>query len=186
LRPVATWTPPPEVLHRIAFELPCREPGEWEPALDELLRRACADLDHQWAQALEINVETPAGTLAARRVLKEPVNRPDSLHRPARSALAEALGIVPLQPVVVALEVRLGALTGADTQRNLFEGLEKSTDARHSDRRKRLGRVIERMETRCPGTLGQYAAGNSHSPFREDAFRWLPALRELHRLRAAP
>lgn len=44
LRPVSTWTMPEEMVASLSFEIPAREPVEWDGALDHLLLRVCEGL----------------------------------------------------------------------------------------------------------------------------------------------
>ena len=172
-RRVSTWTPPEELSASLSFELPAREPAEWDGALDVLLARVCEDLGTRQAQTLEVLAQTPVAPLSARRLLKEPLANPRSLRRPLESALFEALSLLsPLPPVVLGLEVRLGGLVNTPIQDALFpdEKGEKS---------KTLARTVERLEARFTGMTGRYELRDPHSPFPEDAFGWLGALEAI-------
>lgn len=179
LRPVPTWTPPEELIASLSFELPAREPAEWDGALDVLLARVCETLGIRQAQTLEVVAHTPVAPLAARRLLKEPLSCPAKLRRPVEAALHEALRVLlPLPPVVLGLEVRLGGLTSAPVQDVLFPD-EKS------EKSKTLARTVERLEARFAGMTGRYELRDPHSPFPEDAFGWLPALETVAKEREA-
>ncbi|BCM94539.1 hypothetical protein IAD21_06446 (plasmid) [Abditibacteriota bacterium] len=177
--PVATWKPPAEIVARIEFEVPVREPAEWNGALDELLTCACGGLGTQQTQTLEIEAATPIRSVLARRVLKEPLSDPRTLHRPTETALRQALEtLAPLSPIVQSLTVRLGGLVSAPIQPTLFEG-------QGPERGQTLDKVVEHLESRFAGRTGRYALLDPHSPFPEEAYRWLPTLRRLQSSRAS-
>ena len=179
-RPVATWQPPQEVVATIEFDLPAREPAEWDGALDELLECACEGLGTQQAQTLEIEARTPIAPLLARRVLKEPISCAKMLRSPTDSALRQALKtIAPLEPIVQALTVRLGGLTSAPVQESLFVD-----DV--GERGKRLERAIEGIESRFAGKAGHYLLSDPHALFPEDAYQWMGALEALQREKDKP
>lgn len=179
LRPVPTWTPPEEIVASLSFELPAREPAEWDGALDLLLARVCDGLGSRQAQTLEVVAHTPVAPLSARRLLKEPLADPAKLRRPVEAALHEALRVLlPLPPVVLGLEVRLGGLVSAPVQDVLFPNEER-------ERAKTLVRTVERLEARFAGMTGRYELRDPHSPFPEDAFGWLGALEAVSKERGA-
>ncbi len=179
VRPVSTWTPPEELRASLSFEIPAREPAEWNGALDVLLARVCAELGARSAQTLEVLAQTPVAPVSARRLLKEPLADPRALRRPIESALLEALRLLaPLPPVVSSLEVRLGGLVSAPVQDVLFPDEER-------EKTKTLVRTVERLEARFAGATGHYTLRDPHSPFPEGAYGWLPALESLAEDRAA-
>lgn len=179
MRPVSTWTPPEELIASLSFELPAREPAEWDGALDVLLTGVCEGLGSRQAQTLEVVAQTPVAPMSARRLLKEPLSCPSKLRRPVEAALHEALRVLlPLPPVVLSLEIRLGGLTSAPVQDVLFPD-EKS------EKSKTLARTVERLEARFAGMTGHYELRDPHSPFPEDAFGWLPALETVAKEREA-
>ena len=168
-RPVAAWKPPIEVVARIEFDLPAREPAEWNGALDELLFCACEGLGTQQAQTLEIEAQTPTTSVLARRVLKEPLADPRVLRRPTESALLQSLKtLLPLPPIVQALTLRLGGLTSAPVQETLFP-----EDGRERD--ETLHTTVERLDNRLGARTGYYALLDPHAPLPEDKYHWLNA-----------
>lgn len=185
LRPVPSWMPPDELTAHLSFDLPCREPAEWEPALDLLLRRVCQELGSRSAQSMEVVAQTAVNPVASRRILKEPINQPRMLEQPARAALAQALeSLHPLPPVVTGLEVRLSALTCAPVQASLWE--EAATSSDPATRTSRWRRALENVESRFKKPdgepiMGRFVRQETHSPFPEDQFGWLPALEEINR-----
>jgi hypothetical protein len=188
LRPVSTFTPPEEVSATLGFEFPAREPSEWEGALDQLLEKACAGLGTRSARTLEVRIETPIVPLCARRVLKEPLTEARTLRAPALAAVGEALqALAPLPPVILKLEVRLGALSCAPTQASLFAG----DKAEKVERPRRLRAALESVEARFCSKAGHFVADEADSPFPEEQWRldpassWLPALELLHKRREA-
>ena len=187
-RPVSTYTPPDEICTSLGFEFPAREPCEWEGALDQLLQRLGTRLGTRSARTLEVRVETPIAPVCARRVLKEPVSDAGALRAPALAALSEALStLLPLPPVILRLEVRLGALVSAPTQESLFAG-EKTARVESP---KRLRAAPESMEARFAGKSGHFVSDEADSPFPEEQWRldpasgWLPALESLRTRRKA-
>lgn len=179
VRPVSTWTPPEELIASLSFELPAREPAEWDGALDVLLARLCEALGTRSAQTLEVVAQTPVAPVSARRLLKEPLADATKLRRPVESALHEALSVLlPLPPVVLGLEIRLGGLTSAPVQDVLFPDQK-------NEKSKTLARTVEGLEARFAGMTGRYELRNPHSPFPEDAFGWLGALEALGKEREA-
>ena len=176
LRPVPAWAPPAEIVAALSFELPAREPAHWDGALDELLRCACDALGARQAQSLEISAQTPVALVMARRVLKEPLSAPSTLRRPLENALDEALrGLLPLPPVINALELRLGALTCASVQASLFAGELNE----RVERPQRLRGALEGLENRFAGHLGRFAPDQLASPFPEERYGWQTALEAL-------
>lgn len=186
LRPVTTWQPPQEVSASLSFEFPAREPCEWEGALDLLLEKVCTALGPRRARTLEVRLDTPIAPLMTRRVLKEPTYQAQTLGAPARACLEDGLKMLaPLPPVVLGLEVRLGALSCPPSQASLFEG-EK---AEKVERPRRLRAALESVESRFSGRSGRYVPDELDGPFPEEQWRldsvggWLSALEELHRER---
>ena len=176
-RNVLPHLPPPVIETRLAFEQAAREPGEWEAALDELLRRACSELNGRGAGSLSLAVETPHGRRAASRLLRESASGARSMQVPARAMLRDLLGRDELQ----ALEVRLGSLDSGAKQGVLFETPD-ATSERHDAA---LREVLRRLEARHAGAVQKLQVRDPYSALPEERFALVPWLDAVSELEAA-
>ena len=163
-RTVASYQATPAVEVRFVFEEPATQPGEWERALRDLLRRACEGLNGCGAGSLSVATETSYGRRAKSILLREPVARPRALFAPAEELALPLIGGEPLE----ALSVRLGALSRVADQ----EALWLTPERRRSD----LNSVVRRVETRLPGTLQRIVPRDVHAPLPEERYGYIPAL----------
>jgi hypothetical protein len=183
LRPIATWVAPEEVSATRLFPVPCLEPGEWEPALDLLLKEVCAALNGRSAQSLEIIAHTAINPVAARHILSAPVARPQQLEGAARVALLEALqSVAPLPPVLTGLEVRLGALLAAPAQTTQAE--TEHLPLIPFAIAQRLRHSLEGLESRFRDVsrepaMGRFAPRDAELTFPTTTLSWFPALEQL-------
>jgi hypothetical protein len=183
LRPVATWVAPEEVSAIRLFPVPCLEPGDWEPALDLLLKEVCARLHGRSAQSLEIIAHSAINPVAARHILSAPVSRSQQLEGAARVALLEALQTVaPLPPVLTGLEVRLGALLAAPAQTTQAE--TEHLPIIPFAIAQRLRQTLEGLESRFRDVsrepvLGHFAPRDAELTFPSTTFSWFPVLEQL-------
>ena len=89
-RPVPLYTPPPVVAADHAFEVPAREPGDWEPVLRHLVDEAAAGLGERRATLVTVRMEGPGQKRSARRMLQSAAAEAARLWTPARLALQGA------------------------------------------------------------------------------------------------
>jgi len=171
---VLPYVPPPAIEVRLSFEQAATQPHEWEAALDELLQRACGELNGRGASSLSIAVGTKNGRHATSRLLREPISIPRSLREPARAMICELLAD---DAELHALEIRLGNLSTNAKQGVLFE-----TGARREDA---LLNVLHRLEARHNGAVRRIRARDLHSPLPEERFALVPWLDAVSRLEAA-
>lgn len=178
LRPVATWVPPTEVEARFAFELPAREPEQWQTAVSETFRHALLQVGPRRVQTVEILVETALGTFRARRLLREPLGgglekRLARLQQTSRAMFQEALRAHPaLEPVITSLEVRLGGFEFAPETGGMFEENEDQLPETSGI----LHRAVQGVARYFPEVLGMTHHKDVYAPRTEDSWSWQPAL----------
>jgi hypothetical protein len=174
LRPVDTWVAPAEVEARFAFELPAREPEQWRNAVSETFRHALLQVGPRRVQTVEIVLETALGTFRARRLLREPLGgglekRLARLQQTSRNLFQEALRAHPaLEPVITALEVRLGGFEAAMEPGGMFEEMEESLPETPGV----LHRAVQGVARYFPEVLGMTHHKEVYAPRTEDSWSW--------------
>lgn len=115
--PIRAYVPPPVITARILFDVPATEPCEWEPALPELIKRACGALNGQETASLTLIAITSKGRKAGSCLLRESMNEPRRL---LNAATDLSRSLIPACDVH-SLEVELGSLGVHLHQEELWE-----------------------------------------------------------------
>lgn len=178
LRPVEAWVAPAEIEARFTFELPAREPEQWQGAVTETFRHALLQVGPRRIQTVEIMIETALGTFRARRLLREPLGgglekRLTRLQQTSRNMFQEALRAHPaLEPVITGLEVRLGGFEVAPEPGTMFEATEETPVENPG----LINRAVQGVARYFPEVLGITHHKDIYIPRTEDSWSWQPPL----------
>jgi nucleotidyltransferase/DNA polymerase involved in DNA repair len=172
-RPVTFYRQPPTVTATFSFDMPARQPYEWEPVLGFMIEQAVTGLKERGAQTVSLSITTPQGIRRGHRLLPVLTTEKRPLYEAARRLVRQLMAPGANEP-----NSKVMPLQGLTLQLGALHALPPLQESMFGRKRPPLQVAVRAVDERFPGALQRIVLLDKNAYLPETAFRLEPVTGE--------